>query len=424
MMTPVSTTTPSLKRSLRLFDAVNLGVGSMIGAGIFVVLAPVAALAGTWWWLAVLLAVVVAIANALAVAALAMKHHNSGGAYLYGTRELGPVPGFLAGWGFVTGKTASCAAMAYTVGLYLAPDLAVPLGLAAIVLVTGVNLLGVTRTALAARVIVIPVLILLVALSVAALSGGFSQYDDAAPVLEAGPDSPWLVLQAAGLMFFAFAGYARIATMGEEVREPRKNIPRAIMIALSITLAVYALVWTAGVASVGVQGLANSPAPLETVAESAGWPAWIITVGAAVAALGALLALVAGISRTALAMSRERDLPQAFGQVSESHGVPWFAQIVVAILAALLIVATDPTTIIGFSSFGVLVYYAIANASALKLGASERPRFSPMWLNAVGLVLCVALVVTLPLTSILVMMGVYAVGLALRWVLRRNAKIV
>ncbi|GAB2906888.1 APC family permease [Neomicrococcus lactis] len=421
-MTLVTTTSPSLDRSLRLFDAVNLGVGSMVGAGIFVVLAPVAALAGWNWWIAVLLAAVTAVANALAVAALSMKHHSSGGAYLYGNRELGPVAGFIAGWGFVTGKTASCAAMAYTVGLYLAPGYAVYLGLAAILVVTAINLLGITRTAFAARLVVIPVFLLLLTLALVALTGPSFQYDDAARLTASLAGSPWLVFQAAGLMFFAFAGYARIATMGEEVRDPSRNIPRAIFGALGITFVIYALVWIASVHRVGIVALGESKAPLVEVSRAVGWPEWLVPVAAGVAAFGALLALVAGISRTALAMSREGDLPQAFGGISASHHVPWFGQIMVALLAAVLIIATNPTTIIGFSSFGVLLYYAIANASALKLSGSERPRFSPKWLNVLGLALCLALVITLPLTSILVMVMVFAVGLGLRWLLQRSPK--
>lgn len=419
-MTPVTAKPETLNRSLRLFDAINLGVGSMVGAGIFVVLAPVAALAGAHWWVAVLLAAITAVANALAVAALSMKHHSSGGAYLYGNRELGPLPGFIAGWGFITGKTASCAAMAYTAGLYIAPQYAVQLGLAAIILVTGINLLGITRTALAARLVVIPVLALLVTLAVSALLAPGFQYDDAASALASLSGSPWLVFQAAGLMFFAFAGYARIATMGEEVRDPGRNIPRAIFGALGITFVLYALVWIAAVHRVGVKALGESEAPLLLVANSLGWPSIIVTVGAAVAALGALLALVAGISRTALAMAREQDLPRAFGSISESHQVPWFAQVVVAVVAAILVIFTDPTTIIGFSSFGVLLYYSVANASALKLTGSDRPKFSPTWLNWLGLVLCLALVVTLPLASIMVMVVIYVVGFGLRWLMHRN----
>lgn len=421
-MTPVTTNPQTLNRSLRLFDAINLGVGSMVGAGIFVVLAPVAALAGANWWVAVLLAAITAVANALAVAALSMKHHSSGGAYLYGTRELGPVPGFIAGWGFITGKTASCAAMAYTVGLYIAPQYAVQLGLAAIIIVTGINLLGITRTALAARLVVIPVVTLLITLAVWALVAPAIHYDDAAHEAASLSGSPWLVFQAAGLMFFAFAGYARIATMGEEVQNPGRNIPRAIFGALTVTFAVYALVWIAAVQRVGVEELGSSDAPLLLVSETLGWPPVVVTLGAAVAALGALLALVAGISRTALAMSRERDLPQIFGSISESHHVPWFAQVLVAVIAAVLILVTDPTTIIGFSSFGVLLYYSVANASALKLSGDDRPSFSPKWLNVLGLVLCLALVVTLPLTSVLIMMGIYVLGFGVRLLMRRTPK--
>ncbi|MGJ9404297.1 APC family permease [Arthrobacter sp. KK5.5] len=401
-----------LKRSLGLFDATTLGIASMVGAGVFVVLSPAAARAGSMLWVALMLAAVVATANALAVAALATVHPSSGGAYLYGREQLCPWPGFLAGWGFVTGKTASCAAMAYTFGLYAAPRYAVPLAIGAVAAVTAVNLRGINRTAGAARLLLAPVLGLLAFVAVGALTG-----TAAAPDAAAGAPHAWAVPQAAALLFFAFAGYARIATLGEEVRDPERTIPLAIVGALGATLVLYGVLAAGLVHLLGLEGLAETTTPVRDAVVRLGAPAWIAAAGAALAALGALLALVAGISRTALAMARGGDLPVALARVSTRHSVPWVAEVAVAVLVALLVLATDVTTIIGFSSFGVLVYYAVANASAWTL--RERPWYSPRWLNAAGGAACLSLAATLPPASVATMLGVFAVGCAGRAVALR-----
>jgi APA family basic amino acid/polyamine antiporter len=413
----MSARTP-LQRSLGLFDATTLGVASMVGAGVFVVLSPAAARAGSLLWAALLVAAAVAAANALAVAALAAVHPASGGAYLYGRRQLGPWRGFLAGWGFVTGKTASCAAMAYTFGLYTAPSHAVPLAIGAVAAVTAVNLRGISRTAGAARLLLAPVLGVLVFVAAGALAG-----PEAGAASPAVPADAWAVPQAAGLLFFAFAGYARIATLGEEVRDPQRTIPLAVAGALGATLLVYAALAAGLVRLLGVEGLAATTTPVRDAVVLLGAPAWIAAAGAALASLGALLALVAGISRTALAMAREGDLPAALSRVGSRHAVPWVAEICAAVVVVLLLVTTNVTTIIGFSSFGVLAYYAVANASAWTL--RERPWYSPRWLNAAGLAACLLLAFTLPWASIAAMAGVFAVGCAgraLALVPRRRAR--
>ncbi|MFB0834412.1 APC family permease [Arthrobacter halodurans] len=405
--------TPPLKRTLGAWDATTLGVGSMVGAGVFVVLSPAASRAGELLWLALLAAALVAVANALAVAALATVHTSSGGAYLYGRRQLGPWPGFIAGWGFVTGKTASCAAMAYTVGLYAAPGHATALAVGAVAAVAAVNLLGITRTAAAARILVAPVVGLLVFVVVGALASASAT---AAQPID--PPAPWSVPQAAALLFFAFAGYARIATLGEEVRDPERTVPLAIVAALGVTLVLYAgLAWGL-VRLLGLGGLAAAAAPVRDAVVLLGAPAWVAAAGAALAALGALLALVAGISRTALAMAREGDLPAVLARVGRRHHVPWVAEVAVAAAVSVLLVTSDVTTIIGFSSFGVLVYYAVANASALTLGS--RPWYSPRWLNAAGGAACLLLALTLPWRSVVAMLAVFAAGCAGRALVTRR----
>ncbi|GAA2197375.1 APC family permease [Sinomonas flava] len=401
---------PRLGRRLGTLDATAIGLGSMLGAGVFAVFGPAAALAGPFMLLSLLLAGAVAYANAVASAALAAKYPSSGGTYVYGREQLGPWAGFLAGWGFVTGKSASCAAMALTFAHYVAPVHAVPVAVAAVVALTGVNLAGITRTALVTKVLLAVVLAVLAFVAVAGLAlpapGLPASAHDGAPPGPLGP------VTAAGVLFFAFAGYARIATLGEEVKDPSRTIPRAILGALAGAFAIYAGLALLLSARLGPR-LADAAAPIHDLVAGAGPAAGgIVQAGAAAACLGALLALIAGVGRTSLAMAREGDLPGPLARIAGSHSVPWAAELAVCAVVVLLVVGGSVLTVIGFSSFGVLVYYAVANASAFTLPRPERPWYSPRWLNAAGAVACLTLAFTLPLTSALVMAGVLAAGVA------------
>lgn len=209
------------------------------------------------------------------------------------------------------------------------------------------------------------------------------------------------VLQAAGFLFFAFAGYARIATLGEEVKDPARVIPRAIPIALWITFGVYALVAVSALAGAGAEALGRSSMPLATAVEAGGlaWLSPLVRVGAAVASLGVLLSLIAGVSRTLFAMSNNGDLPSFLSSVHARYRVPHRAELLVGLVVSVIVAVGDVRTAIGFSSFAVLGYYAIANASAWTLAPSER-RW-PRYLSALGLVGCVVLAFSLPLVAVL-----------------------
>ncbi|QDY91011.1 APC family permease [Arthrobacter sp. UKPF54-2] len=411
-----------LQRRLGVVDSTAIGLGSMLGAGVFVVFSPAAALAGPLLTLAVAVAGVVAYCNAVASAQLAAKYPSSGGTYVYGRRQLGEWPGFIAGWGFVTGKTASCAAMALTFGQYLAPGFATPVAVAAVVVLTGVNLLGITRTALLTKVLLAMVLATIAFVAAAALTGPHPAAGAAAAGTADGQNA-WGVLPAAGLMFFAFAGYARIATLGEEVKDPGRTIPRAILGALGGAFLIYMglaalLQWHLPPAQ-----LAGSTAPLlDAVTSSRLSPgAPLVQAGAAAACLGALLALITGVGRTAMAMARERDLPAPLARVGGAHTVPYAAELTVAAAVIVLLLSTNVLTVVGFSSFGVLVYYAVTNAAAFTLRA--RPWHAPRWLNVLGFLGCLLLAVTLPPGSALGMAAVLAAGAAGRFlVLRRRRK--
>ena len=394
-----------LDRRLGTVDATVIGLGSMLGAGVFAAFTPAAQAAGSGLLVGLVVAAIVALCNATSSAQLAAVYPTSGGTYVYGRERLGPWWGFVAGWSFVVGKTASCAAMALTFAAYAAPPgWERPVAAVAVIALGVVNYRGVAKTAALTRVIVVVVLLAL-ALGVA------SQLETRLPHL---PElnlvaaGPYGILQSAGLLFFAFAGYARIATMGEEVRDPARTIPRAILLALGIVVVIYGVVAVVLLGSVGAGGIAADPQPLAN-----GWAGPAVRVGAAVASLGALLGLMAGIGRTTLAMAREQDLPRWLAAVHPTFRVPHRAELLLTAVVVILVLAVDLRGAISFSSFGVLVYYLVANVAALSQ-PREHQRY-PRALAVLGAVLCVALVVTLPVAGIVGGVLVILVGVVVRW---------
>jgi APA family basic amino acid/polyamine antiporter len=405
---------PHLVRRLNTLDAVVIGLSAMLGAGVFAVFGAAASAAGPALLISLVIAGLIAYCNATSTARLAAVYPVAGGTYVYGRQRLGDFWGYLAGWSFVIGKTASCAAMALTVGYYLSPTHARLLAAVAIVGLTGLNYFGVRAAAWFSRVVVAFTLIALGVVTLAALTAPL----DLARLTEhstASPGGVLGVLQAAGLIFFAFAGYARIATLGEEIREPRRTIPRAIPIALGIALGVYAAVALAALLAVGADGLASSSAPLitATISGQLGMLSPIAAVGAALAALGSLLALILGVSRTGFAMARDGHLPRMLATVDQRRGVPRRAQPAVGAVALLLTLTVDLWAAIGFSSFGVLLYYAVTNASAWTLtDAEHRP---PRWVPVLGFLGCVTLAFALPTRTVLAGVVVTAIGAAVWW---------
>ncbi len=421
-MAPPGTASPRLARRLGLTDAVTIGLGSMIGAGVFAAFGPAARAAGAGLLIGLAVAAVVAFCNASSSAQLAAAYPQAGGTYLYGREQLGPWWGFLAGWGFVVGKTASCAAMALTFAAYAVPGgWERPVAAAVVIALALVNCAGITRTAGLTRIIVGLVLMCLIVALVAIFAGGAA--DSGHLTGWSGPrHGVYGVLQSAGLLFFAFAGYARIATLGEEVRDPARTIPRAIVIALAGAVAVYAVVAVAVLSVLGAEATGRSHDPVAAAVRAGSWDRAVpvVRVGAALAAGGALLALIAGLGRTSLAMARERDLPPYLAAIHPRFHVPHRAELSAAAVVVVLVLTVDLRGAIGFSSFGVLVYYFVANASAFTQDSSVR-RF-PRWLQVLGCVGCLALVATLPWIAVVVGVGVFAVGLAVRLVRLRIAR--
>ncbi|MGP1309924.1 MAG: APC family permease [Phycisphaerales bacterium] len=419
----------SLHRVVSLPGAVLLGLGSILGTGVFVSIGVAAGVAGNALLLAVVLAALVAACNALSSAQLAAAHPVSGGTYEYGRRWLSPSLGFAAGWMFLCAKSFSAATAALGFAGYAlraahvdAQRWRVPLAIFATLVLTALVLTGVRRSSRVNAVIVSVTLLALGAFCVLGLR-------DAAGRAEVlwkptffgveGDDRPAFVrlLEATALMFVAYTGYGRIATLGEEVREPRKTIPRAIIATLVVSAGIYFWVAFVALGTLGAEGLAEaarvSAAPLGAAANGfdGPWVAEVVAIGAVTAMLGVLLNLVLGLSRVALAMGRAGDVPRVFARV-DAHGSPGAAVVGVGCAIALLALLGDVRLTWSFSAFTVLVYYAITNLAATRLSREER--LYPAWIAWVGLGACLSLAFFVEVRVWAIGLGLLALGFALR----------
>lgn len=384
--------------------AAGIGVASMVGAGVFYVWGPAAHLAGSGIFVALALAGLVALLNAITMAQLAVAHPVSGGGYAYAVRYVSPGFGFVSGLLFLAGKTASVAAIALIAANHLRPDNAAPIAAVLIVVFAAINISGVRSTAavsVAIAVVVVGAVVLFVG------STGAGDFD----VGDLAEESVGGVLGAAALMFFAFAGYARMATMGAEIRSPRRVLPWVIVGTMLGVFAVYSMVGWFVVSSLGIDAVAASVTP---VADAVGEP-WRALIGAVavLAALGSLMTILAGLSRTALAMADGRDAPPLLGFVWRVTRTPVVAEAFLAAMAIVAVFVADPLWLVGASSGAVLAYYAIAHLSALQQPASER--FVPRVLHVAGMVGCVVLIAALPTFTLLASAVLLGVSLALWW---------
>ena len=393
-----------MKRQLSQLDAVFIGLAAMLGAGVFVVFGPAAGLAGSWIQFAIVLAAIVAYLNAATIAQLAAVVSRPGGTYAYGRHYLSNNWGFLAGAAFLIGKIGSAAAIALVFASYLTPGLEVLTASLAIVVMAFINILGVNRTAFGSKILAGITIAFLVVLSVAAAF---------APATAVALEQPSGigVLTAASLFFFAFAGYARVATLGDDVVDSRRNVARAIIISLGIVFVIYlSLGWLVenrlGSLVIG------SVTPLADLAAVSFGTASFVFVFAAVAALGSLLALLAGMSRTAATMADDGELPKVLATRSK-NGTPWIAEWFIALIAVLLAASGSFALTIGLSSFAILVYYAIANLAGYRQPAVEARR-SKVW-NILVLLLCLLLAFSVPIEGLVLGMAVLLVAMILRW---------
>ncbi len=425
----------TLKRELGVFGAVMMGMGSIVGTGVFVSIGIAAGVAGPAVIIAVAIGAFVATFNGLNSAQLAANHPVSGGTYEYGYKFLNPIFGFTAGWMFLIAKSASAATAAlgfagYLLGAFGVTERTwiVPLAVATVVVLTLIVLSGIRRSNVTNIVIVAITLASLVFFVVAGVpsalangAGNFAAFFSA-PEGEGGLRG---LLFAGALMFVAYTGYGRIATLGEEVKAPRRTIPRAIVVTLIVTMALYMGVAAVGIGAVGAGTLSDAAgeqaAPLEVAARAFSVPAasQILSFGAVTAMLGVLLNLILGLSRVLLAMGRRRDMPSVFGRLNASGTTPTAAVIMMGLVIVGLTLIGDVRTTWSFSAFTVLVYYAITDFTALFI--PDKGRLFPRWVAVVGVISCLSLAFFVEPHVWLLGLGLIAVGLVWHAVARRSS---
>lgn len=416
-----------LLRVVKLPGAVLLGLGSMVGTGVFVSLGLGAEIAGPGVLIAVAIAAIVAACNGLSSAQLAAHHPVSGGTYEYGYARLTPLLGFTAGWTFLGAKSASAATAAlgfsgYLLGiLNLDRWLLVPIAVGTTALLTLIVLAGLRRSNRINAVLVAAALLPLLLFVVI----GFPNIDvtnlsflreEHASFSFAG------LLEATALMFVAYTGYGRVATLGEEVLEPRRTIPRAVVLVVVITMLLYVSVAFVAVGGIGGEALGRAArsggAPLVSAAEAMQLPgvAFLLSLAGMIAMLGVLLNLILGLSRVVLAMGRRQDLPASLSRLDGPARNPVRAILFTGVVVGLLTMIGDVKATWSFSAFAVLIYYGITNLSALRLSARER--FYPRFVPVAGLVFCAFLVFWIDAGTWLTGLALVAGGLIYRWIVR------
>ena len=417
--------TSQLKRELGLGEAILLGLGSILGTGVFVSLGIAAGITGPSVLLAILFAGGLACCNALSSAQLAAAHPVSGGTYEYGYQFLNAPMGFLAGWFFLLAKSASAATAALGVTGYVLSGLNLPLEigtqLAAVVtlLLTGIVWAGLRRSNQVNTVIVSLTLLALLAFIVCGLLGTVGAET---PIMQraffegkSAPEHVSRFLEATALLFVAFTGYGRIATMAEEVKNPKRTIPQAILLTLVFSTILYLGVAWAAVGIMGTEELSaatlSTGAPLQIASEQLGisFLPELIFLGAITAMLGVLLNLILGLSRVYLAMARRGDMPKSLAILSSTNQSPSAAILTAGGVISVLVLIGDIKTTWSFSAFTVLLYYAITNAAALKL--TPEIRLYPRWVSWVGLLGCLGLAVWIEFIVLIVGLSLAILGL-------------
>lgn len=405
-----------LRRELGLVGAAAVGLGAIVGAGLFVVVGVGAGIAGPALLAGLALAAVVASFNALSSAQLAARFPTSGGAYEFGYALIHPWAGFAAGWLFVLSKVTAGGTVALGLEAYVntvwpsVPAAAVAAG--AVIALTGANLMGIKK---AGRLNLVIVSITLLSLVAFVLSGlGRVELARFEPFAPHGSAS---ILEVSALMFFAYTGYARLATLAEEVREPERTIPRAMLISLGGASVLYLLVCAVAIGVVGADGLAASRAPLSTAAERLGTPiAVAIGVAAGTAMLGVLLSQILGISRVLLAMARRGDLPGGLAKVEARHGVPAVAVLTTGGLILLVTLVGRIEWVASTAAFTILLYYAVANSASLRLPREDL--MFPRWVSWAGLATCLLFAASIRPAVAGAGLGLLAIGFAVRALVR------
>jgi basic amino acid/polyamine antiporter, APA family len=413
----------ALKRSVGASQLTAMGVGAIIGTGIFVVIGKGAGIAGPAVILSFVLAAVACTFSALSYAELASSIPVSGSAYTYSYATLGELAAWIIGWDLILEYGVSIAAVAVGWGQYFNELLDSLLGLSLpeaianppgeggtvnvpaaflVLAVTAVLMVGVRETARTNTVMVaikLVVLVLFLVLGVTAFNS-----DNFSPFFVEGEGFDGTVT-AASLIFFAYIGFDAVSTSGEEVKEPSRDLPRAIIGSLAIATVLYILVAVVATGALPFDELDGAEAPLATVLSDGagiGWGADVISFGALVAITSVVLTLLYGQSRILFAMSRDGLLPRRVAHVNPRTGTPVLIIGVLGVVFAALAAVVPLAEIVQLVNIGTLFAFVVVNIGVIILRRTrpdlERPYrvpFVPVF-PIIGTLLCIYLMVDLP----------------------------
>lgn len=379
---------PTLKRSIGLWSAVAINVGAIIGGGIFVVTGIAAGYAGSALILSMIIAGIIAFITAFSFAKLTAWQPVEGGVYEYGRQLVSPYAGFLAGWMWLVANTFTGAAVSLGFAFYLGsaiPGLPTNIVAAIMCLVfTGLNLLGAKESANVNNVFVaIKLAVLAFFVAFGAFNINTANFAPFTP-LSSG------VLYATFFIFFAYGGFARVTVIAEEIKDAKRNVPRALLLSLGISMLIYVLVGLVAVGLIGADGLAASASPLSSAIGVTGnsLAVQLVAIGGLVATASVLLTAILGVSRMAYSMARRKDLPSALARLNGRFSTPYYAIVGTGVLMAVLVLVVDLTRVVAISTFALVLNYSITNISAYKLKNGNRKlRFLPL----LGLGTCIML---------------------------------
>jgi APA family basic amino acid/polyamine antiporter len=384
-----------LKKTFGLFDAFNVGIGAIIGAGIFVITGIGASLAGPALLLSLLISAGIAVFTALSFTELSIRIPKEGGGYEFAHELISSFAGFLTGWLWLISNVVVGAVVSLGFAHYFALFFPIPVHVTAVVaclIILTINYLGAKDLEVVNNILVVFKLFILLCF----VFFGLQSINTQNITTSFFPNGSVGVLQGAAFMFFAFAGFARITVIGEEVQDPKKTIPRAIILALVVSTIIYILVSYTAIGLIGYQNLANSGSPLADAAHQEGATMVLfISLGALAATFSVLLTTLLGTSRVSFAMARNHDLPAFFKKLHPRRNTPYIAILIFGIIMTLFAAFTDLTSAVAISNFAALFYYAMANYAALKMKNPNLPRIIPI----IGLFSCIFLLFFLTPTA-------------------------
>jgi APA family basic amino acid/polyamine antiporter len=391
-----------LKRTLKLFDATAIGIGAIIGAGIFVVLGIAEGYAGPAVIVSMIIAGIVALFTALSFAELSSAIPKEGGTYTFAYEMIHPYFGFVSGCLWLFAQTVSGTAISLGLASYLVavfPSLSVKLvAVSAALILTVLNFVGIKYSAMVNNMLVV---IKIAILSLFIVFGLFHvNVNNYSPFA---PNGPFGILQGAGFIFFAYLGFGRIAALGEEVENPKRTLPLSILLALAFSAIIYIGTGLVATGIAGYKSLAGSTSPIADAAKATGNFALVATVslGALVATVSVLLTNLLGLSRVSFAIARNGQFPKSLAKVHTKFGTPYVSILITGTLMSVLTLIFNLTQSAAITSFAMLCTHIILHSSAIRLRRKKpdlktfKVPFYPL-VPCLGIGSCVILMFSLP----------------------------